>query len=128
MKNAKLNLESITVTIKDNETGKTLIKEKAGSIVFAAVTELDEDGQTFSTGVAGEFNLNTIMRSVEAVLDASADALKGVYDLDAEDFIELMSTAMTNSVKRNFSKEEQVKAMIKGMVKLSEKTKSKKAH
>jgi hypothetical protein len=129
MKSKKLNTNTLTVTIKDNESGKVLIKEKAGSIIYAAVVAEDKKGQMFNTGVAGEFSLNSLMRSLEAVLDASAGALINSYDLDAEDFIELMSTAMTNSVKRNFSKEEQVKAMIKGMAKMSEKTKSnKKVH
>ena len=117
MKSKKLNTDTLTVTIKDNKTGKVLIKEKAASIIFAAVVDTDKKGQMFNTGVAGEFNLDSLMRTVEAVLDASADALKGVYDLDAEDFLELMSAAMANSVKRSFSKEEQVKAMIKGMAK-----------
>ena len=129
MKNNKLTTDTLTVTIKDNESGKVLIKEKAGSIIFAAVVAEDKKGQMLNTGVAGEFSLNSLMRSVEAVLDASADALINSYDLDAEDFIELMSTAMTNSVNRNFSKEERVKAVRKGIAKMTEKAKSnKKVH
>ena len=117
MKSKKLNTNTLTVTIKDNESGKVLIKEKAGSIIYAAVVAEDKKGQMFNTGVAGEFSLNSLMRSLEAVLDASAGALINSYDLDAEDFIGLMTTAMTNSVNRNFSKEERVKAMRKGMAK-----------
>lgn len=117
----ELNTNLITVIIKNNETGEVVAEETVGSILFAGVTEVQENGHGISAGVAGEFNINSLLQSVEAILDTAVQALKESYDLDADTFIKMMGKMTSGTIERNFSEADRMLAMIKGLAELAKK-------
>lgn len=116
-----VNTKGLRVIIIDNDNGNELMDENVGSILFSALTESDIEENGFTAGMAGQFSQISIIQSLEAVLDTAVEGLKESVDFDSKDYLELMAEIIKRGMERNFSKQEQMMAMLHGMAQILEK-------
>lgn len=115
---SKLKRDAIKIRIKSND-GEIFLKEHASSIIFASVVDSDKNSHKINAGMAGEFNMKTILRSVEAVVGVSAKALQEHHDITAVQFVEIMAKVVSSAVDSAFSDQDQNKAILHAIMELA---------
>lgn len=114
------NGERITITVVDNISGETVTHETAGSVMFSAMIKENDDEATLAAGMAGEFSVVSILKTVESLVQTTVIALKEHADLEPDEIVEVMAGITSKVISQSFSKEERVQAAIKAMMTMAE--------